>query len=81
MKSELGGRFEDVIVALCLPPDVYLCKELHRAMEGLGTNEHTLIEILCSKDNDEVQSLVDTYESCKYYVLNYLNVLFNLNSS
>lgn len=35
-------------------------------MDGIGTNEHTLIEILCTKENDEVQTLVDTYESCKF---------------
>lgn len=68
LKSELSGCFEDVIIALCLPPEVYLCKELHRAMDGLGTNEHTLIEILCTKENDEVQTLVDTYESCRFSV-------------
>ncbi|KAK9736477.1 Annexin [Popillia japonica] len=62
LKSELGGHFEDVIVALVLPPDEYLCKQLHKAMEGMGTNEDTLIEIICSKTNSEMQQLVDTYE-------------------
>lgn len=67
LKSELSGNFEDVIVALCCSTEVYLCKELHKAMDGIGTNEHTLIEILCTKENDEVQTLVDTYESCKFH--------------
>ncbi|KAI4471100.1 annexin [Holotrichia oblita] len=62
LKSELGGHFEDVIVALVLPPDEYLCKQLHKAMEGMGTNEDTLIEIICSKTNSEMKHLVDTYE-------------------
>lgn len=63
LKSELGGNFEDVIVALMLPPDEYLCKQLHKAMEGMGTNESTLIEILCTKSNEEVQRLVGCYEA------------------
>lgn len=67
LKSELGGHFEEVIVALCLPPDVYLCQQLNKAMEGAGTEESTLIEIICSKTNNEVKSLVETYESCKYF--------------
>lgn len=66
LKSELGGHFEDVIVALVIPPADYLCKQLHKAMEGMGTDEHTLIEILCSRSNKEVKEIVAAYERCKY---------------
>lgn len=62
LKSELGGKFEDVIVGLMMPPEEYLCKQLHKAMDGAGTEEEALVEILCSRGNDEVQQLVDTYE-------------------
>nr|CAD7589909.1 unnamed protein product [Timema genevievae] len=62
LKSELGGRFEDVIIALMLPPADYLAKQLHKSMEGMGTDEHTMVEILCTKSNSEIQQLVDAYE-------------------
>lgn len=65
LKSELGGKFEDVIVALMMQPDQYLCKQLNKAMAGLGTDESTLVEILCTKSNEEVKRLVAVYEDSK----------------
>ncbi|XP_026327396.1 annexin B10 isoform X2 [Hyposmocoma kahamanoa] len=62
LKSELGGHFEDVIVALMLPPEEYLCKELHNCMDGMGTDEHTLVEILCTRTKKEIAAIVATYE-------------------
>ncbi|XP_030029097.1 annexin B10 isoform X4 [Manduca sexta] len=62
LKSELGGHFEDVIVALMMPPAEYLCKELNKCMEGLGTDEDTLVEILCTRTKREIAEIVDTYE-------------------
>ncbi|XP_072949634.1 annexin B10 isoform X4 [Epargyreus clarus] len=62
LKSELGGHFEDVIVALMRPPAEYLCKELHHCMEGLGTDEHVLVEILCTRTKPEIAEIVETYE-------------------
>ncbi|KAK9887180.1 hypothetical protein WA026_020633 [Henosepilachna vigintioctopunctata] len=63
VKSELGGDFEKVIVALLTPTCEYLCQELKNAMNGAGTNESALIEIICSKSNDEIEQIVGCYES------------------
>lgn len=65
LKSELGGHLEDIIVALMIPPIDYLCKQLHKAMKGFGTNDHCLIEILCSRSKKEIQEIVDAYERSK----------------
>ena len=62
MKSELGGKFEDVIVGLMMPPEKYLCKQLNKAMKGMGTDEDTLIEVLAPQTNEEVKKIVDCYE-------------------
>lgn len=62
LKGELGGKFEDVIVALMMPPVEYLCKQLHAAMAGIGTEESTLVEILCTKTNEQMQEIVVAYE-------------------
>lgn len=69
LKSELGGKFEDVIIGLMLPATQYLCKQLNKAMSGIGTNESTLVEILCTKNNEEVKQLVKAYEDSKLLVL------------
>ncbi|KAL3275576.1 hypothetical protein HHI36_020332 [Cryptolaemus montrouzieri] len=63
IKSELGGDFEKVMVALLTPTSEFLCQELKNAMNGAGTNEKALIEIICSKSNEEIGQIVETYES------------------
>lgn len=35
-------------------------------MIGAGTDEDTLIEIICSRNNDEINVLVEAYEKSKF---------------
>lgn len=76
LKSELGGHFEDVIVALMLPPAEYLCKELNNCMEGLGTDEEVLVEILCTRTKKEIADIVETYERCEWLFLRFVFIFF-----
>jgi annexin A7/11 len=67
LKSELSGKFADVIVACMMPLEQYYAKELHNAMAGLGTNEETLIEILCSVNNAQIQAIKSFYQQSNNY--------------
>jgi len=61
LKSELSGNFERVILGLMLPLNDYLASELHNAISGLGTNEEVLIEILCTRTNQEIWAINEAY--------------------
>ncbi|XP_050402996.1 annexin B9 isoform X2 [Patella vulgata] len=62
LKSELRGDLEDVTIALMTPPRVYDARELHNAISGAGTNESTLIEIMCTRTNDEINEIKEKYK-------------------
>lgn len=61
LKSELRGHFEDVVESMCYPLDELDARELRRAMEGAGTDETTLIEILVSRSNAQIRRVREIY--------------------
>jgi len=61
LKSELGGNFENAVVAMMQPPRLFDAKELRRAMKGAGTDESAIIEIMCSRSNDEIAEIKEKY--------------------
>lgn len=62
LKSELGGNFEDAILALMTSRIDYLAQQLHSAISGLGTDEETLVEVLASSNNQEIEQIKEAYE-------------------
>ncbi|XP_052776736.1 annexin A13-like [Mya arenaria] len=62
LKSELSGRFLDLVLALLELPVNYDAKELKAAIKGLGTDEDALIEILCSRSNAQILAIKKAYK-------------------
>ncbi|XP_071965357.1 annexin A13-like [Antedon mediterranea] len=61
LKEELRGNFEDVVVGLLDTPPVYDAKTLRKAMKGVGTDEKTVIEIMCTRLNQEIEGIKEAY--------------------
>ncbi|KAM4621104.1 annexin A5a [Polymixia lowei] len=62
LKSELGGLFEDLIVALMTPSISYDASQLHKALKGAGTNDDVLIEILASRTGEQIKDIIKVYK-------------------
>lgn len=62
LKDELGGTFESLMVALIRTPYEFLGHELNKAMDGMGTDDEALVEILAPLNPVQVQELVAFYE-------------------
>lgn len=63
LKSELSGNMEELILALFMPTTYYDAWSLRHAMKGAGTQEKVLIEILCTRTNQEIREIVRCYNT------------------
>ena len=61
LKSELHGKFEDATLALFQDPITFDAWSLRKAMKGAGTNEDTLIEILATRSNNDINLIKKKY--------------------
>jgi len=61
LKKVLSGDLETLLLELLMPPVEYEAHRLQQAMAGLGTDEETLLEILCTRSGTRLQEITATY--------------------
>ncbi|KAG8440291.1 hypothetical protein GDO86_006160 [Hymenochirus boettgeri] len=61
LKGALSGNLETLMLGLIKTRPQYDASELKNSMKGLGTDEDTLIEIICSRTNQELQEIQAAY--------------------
>ncbi|XP_051238058.1 annexin A2 [Dicentrarchus labrax] len=62
LKGALSGSLEAVILGLMKSTSQYDASEIRGSIKGLGTDEETLIEILCSRSNEELVDIKKVYK-------------------
>ncbi|XP_059402184.1 annexin A2-like [Carassius carassius] len=62
LKGALSGSLETVILGLMKSTAQYDASEIKASIKGLGTDEESLIEILCSRSNDELKEIKKVYK-------------------
>ncbi|KAJ8417303.1 hypothetical protein AAFF_G00285300 [Aldrovandia affinis] len=62
LKAALKGPLETVILGLMKSTSQYDATEIKASMKGLGTDEESLIEIVCSRSNEEMGEIKRVYK-------------------
>ncbi|KAB5554290.1 hypothetical protein PHYPO_G00048630 [Pangasianodon hypophthalmus] len=61
LKKVLNGGLEELMLGIMMTPEQFEAQRLRRAMEGLGTDEETLLEILCMKSPEQLSHIAAEY--------------------
>jgi len=61
IENELSGNFEYVVLARFLSPAELDAWYLRKAMKGVGTRESLLVQIICTKTNEEIEAMTTAY--------------------
>jgi len=62
VKSETSGNFGKLCCALCMSIIEFDVKCLHEAIDGVGTDDDCLMEILVGRTNEDIRQLCEEYK-------------------
>ncbi|KAG1935251.1 annexin A2 [Pimephales promelas] len=61
LKKVLSGDLQSLILSLMMIPELFDAHRLRKAMEGAGTDEETLLEVLCTRTPLQLANIKTTY--------------------
>jgi len=61
LKDETSRLFEDALVAFCTPLIEFDADCLHKAMKGLGTDIRCMVDIICTREPEEIKEIKKVY--------------------
>ncbi|KAF4092557.1 hypothetical protein AMELA_G00022330 [Ameiurus melas] len=61
LKKVLNGSLETLMLGLMMTPDQFEAQRLKQAMEGLGTDEETILEIMCIRSPERLSDIAAEY--------------------
>ncbi|XP_062320912.1 annexin A2-like isoform X1 [Osmerus eperlanus] len=62
LKKALSGGLEDLMLGLMMTPAQFDAHRLRQTMEGLGTDEEGLLEVLCTKSPQQLRDITVAYK-------------------
>ncbi|XP_060730284.1 annexin A2-like [Tachysurus vachellii] len=61
LKKGLSGAVQELLLALMMTPDYFDAHRLRQSMEGLGTDEEALLEVLCTRSPNQLRDITVAY--------------------
>ncbi|XP_034561255.1 annexin A2 [Notolabrus celidotus] len=62
VKKAVAGDLESILLELLMHPLQYEAHRFQQAMAGLGTDEETLLEMLCTRSGKQLQEISAVYQ-------------------
>lgn len=62
LDSDLSGDFKATILSLMMTPAEFDAYSLNKGMQGKGCDEDTLIEIICTRSESEIEEIKKKYK-------------------
>lgn len=59
----LNGNLQETIDSMMIPKRKFYARELHKAIDGLGTDERAISEILGTMDNAQILEVSNIYKN------------------
>lgn len=61
LKKAVSGGLQELLISLTMTPARFQAFRLRQAMEGLGTDEEALLEVLCTQTADQLRNITIAY--------------------